>query len=238
MQSRQRHEIRKRATAEQLPTHRAGHYSGIHPEDAPYLTDQRKRYPHNPLDLADDLDYPEERTRMPTSARRWVDTQGNQVIQQGNRRLVIHDEPPPRRRRRMHWSAIFGIGMTMMVILFISWTLISNWWTNHQLDATYGFPRTWQTDAVVGHSDSADHPSHFIFLNLSGHVIIIELPGGDVSHAKIYSGPTIFTNDAASVPVTGEFKDVNGDGKIDMIVHIQDQRIIYLNDGTQFKSQQ
>ncbi len=92
-------------------------------------------------------------------------------------------------------------------------------------------------DAVVGHGDSADHPSHFIFLNLSGHVIIIELPGGDVSHAKIYAGPTIFTDDAASVPITGEFKDVNGDGKIDLIVHIQDQRIIYLNDGSQFKPQ-
>ena len=39
-------------------------------------------------------------------------------------------------------------------------------------------------------------------------------------------------------PVTAEFKDVNGDGKPDMIVHVGDQQFIYLNDGTQFKLQE
>ena len=32
--------------------------------------------------------------------------------------------------------------------------------------------------------------------------------------------------------------DVNGDGKVDMIVHVGDQKIVYLNDSTQFKPQQ
>ena len=36
-------------------------------------------------------------TRLPTSARRYVDTHGNRVIQQGNRRIVIHEEPPPKK---------------------------------------------------------------------------------------------------------------------------------------------
>jgi len=31
---------------------------------------------------------------------------------------------------------------------------------------------------------------------------------------------------------------VIGDEKVDMIVHVDDQKIIYLNDGTQFKPQQ
>ncbi len=231
----QRHPIPARRSAT-VDAHRAGHYSGLHPEDAPYLTGQCNKYP-NPLDVADGLDYPGEPSRMPTSARRYVDTRGNQVIQRGNQRFVIHDEPPPKRRRRLHWSAIFGIGMTVMVLLFVSWVMVSNWWTNHQLDATYGFPRTYQVDEVVGHSDSTDHPTHFIFLNLNGRVLIIELPGGDSSHARIYSGPQIFADNPASLPVTGEFKDVNGDGKIDLIVHIGEQQIIYLNDGTQFKPQ-
>ena len=180
-------------------------------------------------------DYPDDPPRMPTSSVRWRDTSGNQVIQQGNRRIVIHNEPPPRKQRSILLPV--GIGMVMMVLLFIGFTWLSNWWTNHQLDAQYGMPRTWQTDQVVGHSDSPGHPTHFIFLNLNGHAQIIELPGGDSAHARIYSGPQIFADDPASVPVTGEFKDVNGDGKIDMIVHIGDQRIVYLNDGTQFKPQ-
>ena len=43
---------------------------------------------------------------------------------------------------------------------------------------------------------------------------------------------------ATQTPVTLEFYDVNGDGKVDMIVHVGDQKIVYLNDGTQFKPQQ
>src|ERR1700681_527185 len=131
MHKRQRHEIPRRATAEQLPTYRAGHYSGIHPEDAPYLTDKRKRYPANPLDLADDLDYPGEKTRMPTSAVRYVDTRGNQVIQRGNQRFVIHDEPPPRRRRRPHWLVISGMSMVVLLLLWWLLNVAATWWTQH-----------------------------------------------------------------------------------------------------------
>ncbi len=190
-----------------------------------------------PDDLVDDDSY--YSTRLPTSAVRYTTTQGQQVIQRGNKRFVIHDEPPPRRRRKVHWMLILGIGMIFMLLLWVSLSWVTTWWTNHQLDATYGFPRTYQVDEVVGHTDSSDHPSHFIFLNLNGHVLIIELPGGDSAHARIYSGPQIFADNPASVPVTGEFKDVNGDGKIDMIVHIGDsQRIIYINTGTDFKPQQ
>ena len=233
MQSRQRHEIPRRATAEHIPTHRAGHYSGLHPEDEPYLTDQRKRYPNNPLDLADDLDYPDEPTRTPTSARRWVTTDKANVIRQGNRQIVMHEGLP---KRRMHWVLILWSGMLAMLAFYLLWNWGNSWWTNHQLDATYGMPRTYQTDQVVGIDDSLMHPSHFIFENLAGKVLVIFFPGGDAAHAKIYIGPQIFTDNADQVPVTGEFKDV-GNGKVDMIVHIGDQRIVYLNTGADFKPQ-
>ncbi len=172
-------------------------------------------------------------TRMPTTARRYVDTQGNQVIQQGNRRFVIHDEPPP--RRKIHWIAILGTGMILMLLLWLGLTWLGNWWSMHLLDATYGFPRTYQIDAVVYQGDSADHPSHYIFLNLNGTVQIIEFPHGDSDHARIYKGPPLLTDDAELIPITGEFKEVNG--KMEMIVHIQDQRIIYISNGSQFKPQ-
>jgi hypothetical protein len=114
----------------------------------------------------------------------------------------------------------------------------SSWWQVHQDDVTYGRPRTYQVDAVVGHNDSPANPSHFIFLNLNRHVVIIELPGGNTSHSRIYNGPTLFGDGQNLTPVTAEFRDVNGDGKPDMIVHIQDQRLVFLNDGTQFVPQQ
>jgi hypothetical protein len=88
-------------------------------------------------DLVDDASYYE--TRMPTSARRYVDTRGNQVIQQGNRRIVIHDEPPP--KKRSHWLLFVGLGMLEMVALWFLLQLLGIWWTNQQLNATYQYPR-------------------------------------------------------------------------------------------------
>lgn len=127
------------------------------------------------------------------------------------------------------------VGMLAMAALVLALSAFGSWWQVHQDDVTYGRPRTFQVDAVVGHSDSAANPSHFIFINLNRHVEIIEFPGGDATHARIYTGPILFGNGQDLTPVTAEFRDVNGDGRPDMIVHIQDQRIIYINDGTQFR---
>ena len=139
-------------------------------------------------------------------------------------------------RRSRHFPLVAIIlGMSMMALLAITLSALGSWWQVHQDDVTYGRPRTFQVDAVVGHNDSAANPSHFIFLNLNRHVVIIEMPGGDPTHARIYSGPTLFGDGQDLTPVTAEFRDVNGDGKPDMIVHIQDQTLVYINDGTQFR---
>ncbi|MGH2495967.1 MAG: hypothetical protein ACRDIV_14840 [Ktedonobacteraceae bacterium] len=229
----QQYPLRKRASATQLPPHRAGHSINHHPEDEPYLTDQRNRSSHNPLALADDLDYPGEPTRMPTSAVRYVDREGHTVLQRGNRQLVLHDEPPPRhRRRRPHWLVISGVSMMLMLVLWAGLSWLTSWIANNQLNATYEFPRVSQVDAVVYPGDSADHPSHYLFLNLNGTVLIIELPHGDSAKSRIYKGPTLFSDNANQIPVTGEFQVVNG--KVEMLVHIQDRIILYVNNGTRF----
>src|SRR6266567_2356977 len=73
------------------------------------------------LTEVDEIDDSYFDTRRPTSARRYVDTRGNQVIQQGNRRIVIHQEPPP--KRKVHWLLILGIGMLLMLGLWVGF----NW---------------------------------------------------------------------------------------------------------------
>jgi hypothetical protein len=70
---------------------------------------------------------------------------------------------------------------------------------------------------------------------LNGTVELIDLPHGDSAHARIYKGPRLFSDNAPLIPVTGEFRNVNG--KVEMLVHIQNQVIRYINDGTQFKHQ-
>ncbi len=190
--------------------------------------------PHSLPDIEEDDRYYLP-TQMPRSARRYVNTEGHEVIEQGGRRLVIHRQPPAKRR---HWLLFVGVGMMATLVLFVAGNWAVSSWQAHQIDAQYGYPRTYQIDAVVGHNDNPAHPSHFIFENLHARVVIIELPGGDISHARIYSGPTLFGPDADKTPVTGNFEDVNGDGRIDMVVHVQGQTIVYLNDGVEFKAQQ
>src|SRR5258707_2242310 len=108
---------------------------------------------------------------------------GDEVYEQGNKRMIVTRGKPP---RRLHWVFYLGIGMLVAMLLWWAFTSIGLWWNNHQLDAQYGNPRTWQTDQVVGHDDSTMHPTHFIFMNLDAHVVVIEIPGSDVSHARIY----------------------------------------------------
>src|SRR5712692_7109655 len=90
------------------------------------------KQPYPDVEEDDPSMYP---TRMPSSAIRYTDTQGNQVIQQGKKRIVIHNEPPP--KRNIHWSLILGIGMALMLLLVVGGIWFTNWWTLHQEDAAY-----------------------------------------------------------------------------------------------------
>lgn len=124
---------------------------------------------------------------------------------------------------------------TILLVMVLS--ALGSWWRIYQDDLHYGRPRTSQMDAVVGHGDSAEHPTHFIFLNLHRHVEIIEIAAGDAAHTHIYTGPILYGDGQDLTPVTGEFKDVHKNGKPELIVHIGDQQIVYLNDGTTFHQQ-
>ena len=124
---------------------------------------------------------------------------------------------------------------TILLVMVLS--ALGTWWHTYQDDLHYGRPRTSQVDVVVGHGDSAAHPSHFIFLNLHRHVEIIEISAGDAAHTHIYTGPILYGDGQDLAPVTGEFKDVHNNGRPEMIVHIGDQQIVYTNDGTSFHQQ-
>ena len=150
----------------------------------------------------------------------------------------LETERLPKRRKKgvhLHWLAILGIGMVFMLALVVVGNAVISWWTIHQDDATYGRPRAFQIDAVVGHNDSAENPSHFEAINLNRHIIVIELPGGDSSKARIYNITTLFGNGQELTPVTISFKDVNNDGLLDMEIHIQGQTIVFINENEQFR---
>lgn len=137
--------------------------------------------------------------------------------------------------RNVHWMLYVGVGMIAALALWVIASSLLAWGTAKYNDIVYGNPRTFQTDVVVGHNgDSQAHPSHFIALNLHGQVIVIELPAGDPTKSIDYIGPDLIATGDELIPVTLSFSDVNKDGKPDMIIHIQDKKVIFCNNGTKF----
>jgi hypothetical protein len=215
-----REELAARRTGDYYPAnpHRAGHYAGLHPEDQPYMSGQiaLSRHPRSCYEEEEAMDEPQ---RPHTTALRYRPLETRKL---------------PQRRFHLHWSLLFGVAMFVMLLGWVLLSALGSWWQVQQDDWHYGRPRTFQVDAVVGHDDSATHSSHFIAMNLNRKVLVIELPGGDPGKALIYIGPTLVGDGQDLTPITLTFNDVNGDGKPDMEVHILDQVIVFLNNGTKF----
>jgi hypothetical protein len=148
---------------------------------------------------------------------------------------VDEPQPRPRHNRRLHPMFILGCGMAAMLALWILGSAALSWWNVTQDDWHYGRPRTFQTDAVVGHHESPGSPSHFIAMNYKSRIVVIEYPGGDTTHARLYQGPTVYGDGQDLAPATLGFKDINGDGKPDMILVVGATHIAFINDGGQFR---
>jgi len=186
----------------------------------------------------------ETQERYSIPARKTATNTGLPAVQGARFRTPRTEEEFTKRRRdsypffprfRVHWAVFVGLAMLIMIVGWLALSALGSWWQVTQDDWQYGRPRTYQTNAVVGHSDSAANPSHFIAMNLNRHIIVIEMPGGDPTKARIFDGPTLIGPGQDLVPVTLTFKDVNGDGKIDMVINVQDSHFVFLNENGTFR---
>ncbi len=128
-----------------------------------------------------------------------------------------------------HWLVLLGAGMLIALTVVFLAQLALGWFTTLSDDIQYGRPRTFQTDAFVGH-ETGTTPSHFIALNLHGHIEIIELPGGDASHARIFLGPQLAGSDAELAPATLQFVDRHHNHHPDMIVQAHGIQVTFSNE--------
>lgn len=133
----------------------------------------------------------------------------------------------------------FAYIITGLLALLAIYAIMGNvvGWGREQIDnVRYGTPRTFHTDAVVGHEDGAGTPTHFIAMNLNRQVVIYEIPGGDAAKTRVITGPYLFGAGEDKTPVLLQFEDVNGDQQADMIVNIKNEAIIFVNRDGQFQA--
>ncbi len=130
--------------------------------------------------------------------------------------------PQPQQRKQFHW--LVPTGMTMIITILCYLLLYGAWTGGHSLynNLTYGTTtRTSHLEAFVGDHDSISAPTHFMAVNLRGTIDVIEFPGSDVTHAKVYPGPHLLWSNADKAIVTLEVKPGNNSRQPDIIVHIQ-----------------
>src|SRR5258708_17098030 len=173
-----------------------------------------------PPDYEDADDQYTAQARTPRSAMRYQQTlpqqyRGQVVLptppQQLRRQRRTGEARAPRKQRRSGlWSLYLVTGILAMTALVVGLNSLGSWWQHMQEDWTYGYPRTYQVDAVVGHNhDSRAHPSHFVALNLRGQVEVFELPAGDPTKMHVFLGPMILGNGAEQVVVTISFAGID-----------------------------
>ena len=176
-----------------------------------------------------------EEERQPTTLR----PQGTRSEVHTEDSIIIPEFHRLRKQRRDGQRQWLPVMVAAIVVMVLGWCIVNavlGWWQVTQDDLRYGRPRTYQTDQVVGHNDSVAHPSHFIAINLNRHVEVIEFPGGDASHARVYMGPILVGNGQDLAPVTLTFKDLNNDRRPDMIINVQDSHFVFINDPDQFRA--
>lgn len=121
------------------------------------------------------------------------------------------------------------LGMLLAMIVVLVGQLLIGWVDNLWNELQYGSPRTYQVDEVVGHHDSIAHPSHFLAFNLHGQIEVIELPGGDVSRAKVYVVARLAGPQADLVPVILHFVPNQQTHELDMVVSFGGEQVVYRN---------
>jgi hypothetical protein len=210
--------------------HRVGTRSGMHPEDDPYISTNRNRS-HAPItDTYFEIDEQGEEvsTRPPTrtSTRRYD-------LAPYSRRERHTEELPHQGKHPLFY---IGMCLVILVVFLTAYTFIPPVLQKWSDDRAYGYPRTFQTDANVGHGGM----EHFIALNNHDTIEVLEIPANPspTSQPRLYIIVRLSSQGADLVPATASFPDVNGDGKPDMQVTVLDGSNpsvwVLFNNGTTF----
>jgi hypothetical protein len=154
----------------------------------------------------------------------------------GNQPAPDSEEVFTRQHRRDHRQFIVvGMFLFAILLLFLQFVVVP-WWQSVTDQWQYGNSKISTIEVVVGHQDSEAHPTAILSFDLHGRVEVIELPGGNAAKAESYPGAYIYGEKRDHRVITVEPVDVNHDGKLDLLVHIEGMTAtpILYNTGSSF----
>ncbi len=132
---------------------------------------------------------------------------------------------------------VLAAGVAVAALLaYLLLSVLVGWVAVRLDDLQYGSPRTMQLDALVGHNEEAGSPTHLIAINLNRQISVIEIPGSDISKARVITGPYLFGAEESLTPAKLAVRDLNGDSKPDLLLTVKNEQIVYLNDGQNFRA--
>ncbi len=205
--------------------------ASLPPEETAYFT-TRSRYTapaaHSYVEIDEEGQDAYTRPQTRTSARRY------DLAPYRHGRGERRTEELPRQGK--HPLFYVGICLVIMVAFLTSYTLIPPAFQKWSDDRVYGYPRTFQTDANVGHAGT----EHFIALNNHGTIEVLEIPTypSPANQTRLYIIVRLTNQGAHLVPAMLSFPDINGDGKPDLQVTVLDGSNpsvwVLFNNGTSF----
>src|SRR5258708_20285330 len=136
----------------------------------------------------------------------------------------------PKRERKIKFRVVFGftIGMLIVYAVMALWVFVGERFINKLIiQWHYGDRRVSLFGADVGHGGV----SRFIAFEDESEIVVVEVV------AKRYTVYTIPVTAAPNQLITLSVADVNGDGKPDLLVHLEgtDGSFALLNNGSVFR---
>jgi hypothetical protein len=128
--------------------------------------------------------------------------------------------------------------LTYLLLLLLGYLLLTPvlaWGQRRLDDVRYGYPRTTQIDGFVGHNEAGGEPSHLIAINLRRQISVLEIPGGDTSKVQVLPGPYLVGADGEYTVPRLSLEDLTGDGNVDLLLHVRDEVVVYVNDNGSFR---
>lgn len=130
-----------------------------------------------------------------------------------------------------------------LVLCMVAVGLVANnligWGQTKIDDIRYGRPRMSQLSVYVGHNEGPaglhGTPTQLIGMNLNRQIVVLEIPGGDVSKTRTLTGPYLFGANENLTPVRLRLDFVNADQQPDLIVSVKNEEIIYINENDAFR---